>query len=44
MSNARGKNKARARRRAKKVSNGVHGARRHRLSMLEKILIRGKKK
>ena len=44
MSNARGKNKARGKRRTKKVSKGINGAKRHKLSLLEKVLIGRKTK
>ena len=39
MPNARGKNKARGKRRATKVSKGVHGAKRHPLTELQKVLL-----
>lgn len=39
MANARGKNKARNRRRTKKTSAGLVGAKRHPLSEVEKVLV-----
>lgn len=39
MANARGKNKARGRRRAKVTSKGLVGAKRHPLTEVEKVLI-----
>lgn len=39
MPNARGKNKARNKRRATKVSKGINGAKRHPLTELQKVLL-----
>lgn len=39
MSNGRGKHKSRGRKRDKKVSKGIGGATRHRLSEVQKVIL-----